>query len=500
MIRKFLILVLCIALSISAGSCSANDNEASSESTSEIKNNAEQITFASAGSSFSVIRPDTLTGEDELTAAQTVVKSIAAQHGKAPAFETDFVKPGADPEVNQNEILVGRTNRSASEKAYGMLSENEFVIAVIDSRLVCVGYTPELTAIAAEVLADKYVSAGTLPSDFCEIYVAEPECSYTEFTNPVCPSGADPWIIRDGDSYYYCYSGGDGVFVNKIDSLDKITADGGVKVYTAPEGTDYSNEYWAPALHKIDGKWYIYVAADDGDNYNHRMYVLECTGDKPTDSFRMLGKITDESDKWAIDGTVLTYGGECYFIWSGWEGDDNLRQMIYIAHMSSPSTIDSERVLLSQPDYRWEKRGGVPFINEGPVALVKDDTVHIIYSASGSWCDDYCLGKLTFRGGDIMNPDNWTKSENPVFSKTDKVFGPGHCSFTTVPNGTPEGETWMIFHANLVSGSGWGGRSVWIQPVAWDGDEIILGTPLESGTIMQYPHQSYSKDKISLKQ
>ena len=74
----------------------------------------------------------------------------------------------------------------------------------------------------------------------------------------------------------------------------------------------------------------------------------------------------------------------------------------------------------------------MPHINEGPVALVKGKTVHIIYSASGSWSDYYCLGKLTFSGeGDILDKNNWKKSDAPVFSKTDKTFGPGHCSFTT---------------------------------------------------------------------
>ena len=38
---------------------------------------------------------------------------------------------------------------------------------------------------------------------------------------------------------------------------------------------EYSKELWAPELHIIDGKCYIYVACDNGNNYNHRMYVLE---------------------------------------------------------------------------------------------------------------------------------------------------------------------------------------------------------------------------------
>ena len=285
--------------------------------------------------------------------------------------------------------------------------------------------------------------------------------------------------------------------MNELNSLTELTTNGGRKVYTAPANTEYSSEYWAPELHKINGKWYIYVAADDGDNYNHRMYVLECTDDNdPTADYKMLGKITDSTDKWAIDGTVFEYGGEYYFVWSGWEGEDNIRQNLYIAHMSSPSEIDSERVLISTPDNNWEKRGGVPFINEGPVALKHGDALYIVYSGSGSWSDHYCLGTLTCTGGDILDAANWKKSDGPVFEKTDKVFGPGHCSFTTAPDGS----TWMIYHANKVQGSGWGGRMGWIAPIEWNGDEPVFPTPPDSNTVLKYPARTYSKDKISLVQ
>ncbi len=447
---------------------------------------------------YRLIRPEE-PEEEELDAAQTFFHTMDDTCGVKLDFETDFVKKGDDPNVHPNEILIGRTNRAASDEAYSKIGEGEFILAVIDERLCAVGYTPELTKLAAEVLADTLTVSGmTLSRDFMEIYEAETTYTYRTFKNPVLGSGADPWVIRDGDKYYYCYSGGNGVCVNEIESLDKITADGGTKVYTAPEGTMYSAEYWAPELHKIDGKWYIYVAADDGDNYNHRMYVLECTGDDPTDEYVMKGKITDSTDKWAIDGTVLQYKGECYFIWSGWEGDVNVAQNIYIAHMSDPWTIDSERVELSRPEFRWEKLGGTPSINEGPVALVSPsgERVYIIYSASGSWSDYYRLGALTFSGeGDILDAANWTKSPDSLFEMTDDVFGPGHCSFTTAADGS----TWIVYHANLVSGSGWGGRSVWTQQVEWKDDCIVLGTPASPSTEHKLPIANYSKDNITLK-
>lgn len=496
---KYLFLIPCLlALSVLTFASCGTETDAPETDVPEAAVTQTASDTALNFTEYRLIRPEE-SAEEELDAAQTFFHSVNDTCGVRLDFETDFVKKGDDPNANPTEILIGMTNRAASAEAYSRIGEGEFILAVIDERLCAVGYTPELTKLAAEVLADKLTDTGlTLSGDFMEIYEAETNYTYRTFKNPVLGSGADPWVIRDGDDYYYCYSGGNGVCVNKIESLDKITSEGGTKVYTAPEGTMYSAEYWAPELHKINGKWYIYVAADDGDNYNHRMYVLECTGDDPTDRYEMKGKITDSTDKWAIDGTILQYKGECYFIWSGWEGDVNVAQNIYIAHMSDPWTIDSERVELSRPQFRFEKLGGTPSINEGPVALVapSGETVHIVYSGSGSWSDFYCLGILTFSGeGDILDADNWTKSKEAIFEKTDDVFGPGHCSFTTAADDS----LWIVYHANLVSGSGWGGRSVWTQQVGWDGDNLVLGTPASPSTEHKLPIVNYSKDNISLK-
>ena len=312
---------------------------------------------------------------------------------------------------------------------------------------------------------------------------------YETVQNPVAPAGADPWVIQHEGKYYYCYSSPvwffGGVGVAEIPSLDKISTEGGSQVYVAPaeEGADLSHSfnYWAPELHYINGEWYIYVACDDGNNETHRMYVLKGTTQNPTDPFEYVGQITDPTNKWAIDGTVMQLNGELYFIWSGWEGDVNVAQHIYIAHMSNPWTIDSERVMLSTPEYDWEKHGE-PLINEGPTILQHGGKTFLTYSASGSWTDDYCLGMLTLVGDDPMNPASWEKSEVPVFEKRWAVcYGPGHSSFTTAVDGS----VWMVYHGNLEMGTGWEGRSIWIAPVTFDKDGTPnFGTPQEK---VQFP-------------
>jgi len=204
------------------------------------------------------------------------------------------------------------------------------------------------------------------------------------------------------------------------------------------------------------------------------MYVLKGTSQNPMDRFEFVGQITDSTNKWAIDGTVMQYNDKLYFVWSGWEGDTNVAQYIYIAEMSDPCTISSRRVKISSPEFDWEMNGR-PLINEGPVALEHNGIMHIVYSASGSWTDDYCLGLLTLTGNDPLSPRSWYKSGEPILTKSNSVFGPGHCSFTE----SPDGQTWIIYHANKVSGTGWGGRSVWAQPVSWDSKGYpVIGSPI----------------------
>lgn len=311
---------------------------------------------------------------------------------------------------------------------------------------------------------------------------SERKMGTAKFNNPIANSGGDPWVIKHGDIYYYCFTAGTGVVVSKVENIHLLSEGVGSKVYTAPEGTMYSKEYWAPELHYIDGTWYIYVAASDGLNDNHRMYVLRALTDDPQGPFEMVGKISDPSDKWAIDGTVFQYDGELYFVWSGWKGDTNVQQNLYIAHMSNPWTIDSDRVLLSFPEYNWE-RSDYP-VNEGPAALIKGDALHIVYSANASWKDNYCLGLLTYRGGEILDPTSWEKSKEPVFSKTEHAYGPGHCSFT---KSIDDSTDWIVYHANLASDTGWAGRSIRTQPFTWEDDKPVFGSPVSLATELEIP-------------
>jgi GH43 family beta-xylosidase len=324
------------------------------------------------------------------------------------------------------------------------------------------------------------------------------------FSNPFFTSGADPWITYNDGFYYYTATGGSRIYIRKAKNLDDMTSAEPVTIWTPPQGTSWSRDLWAPELHRINNKWYMYFAADDGKNMNHRMYVLENSSTDPLSSaWEFKGKVADPSDKWAIDGSVFQYGGKLYMLWSGWEGDVNGEQDIYLALMKDPWTIDGNRVRISKPELPWETVGDLNNpndvshvnVNEGPVALLNGNKLFVVYSGSGCWTDSYCLGLLSYNGkGDIMDPASWIKNPEPVFKgdPESKAFSPGHNCFFKSPD---KKENWILYHANALPGQGCGRfRSPRAQKFTFKKDGTpFFGRPVSIDSPLQVPSEVYGK-------
>lgn len=309
------------------------------------------------------------------------------------------------------------------------------------------------------------------------------------FTNafPSIDNGSyyDPWVFRAGGYYYYCGSDGGRLWLTKSTTLQNILQQPKTYIFTPSAGTPYSSDLWAPEMHYRSGRWYVYFAADNGNNDNHRMYVLEGgtnVNDPLGGGYIYKSKLSPATDRWAIDGSPFDYNGEQYMVWSGWEGTSNISQFIYIAKMSNPYTIAGDRVEISRPDYTWEKIGN-PTVNEGPTPLISGNTVNVIYSASGSWTNDYCLGRISCTNNALMSKPSWSKTSSAVFSKFGNVYGPGHASFVKSPDGI---QWWIVYHAANADGSGWD-RRVMAQQFSWDGDLPYFGYPIEKGIPIPAP-------------
>jgi GH43 family beta-xylosidase len=213
------------------------------------------------------------------------------------------------------------------------------------------------------------------------------------------------------------------------------------------------------------------------------MYVLENSNADPMiGTWTFKGKISDSSDQWAIDGSVLKVGTSNYFIWSGWENvATKYKQYIYIAPMSNPWTVTGTRVKISSPTNNWEKyepSGNLGAgVNEGPIMLQKDanSPVFIIYSASRYSSDNYCLAQIQLKaGGNPLTPADWINKKQ-VFVKNvaNSVYGPGHNGFFTSSytdaNGTLKSENWFIYHARSLPNNT-GGRTPRMQRLTWNTD------------------------------
>lgn len=314
------------------------------------------------------------------------------------------------------------------------------------------------------------------------------------FVNPIY-EGADPFVYKHTDGlYYFCQSEGDkGIAVWKSDKL----TDKGVKkiVWLTPETGWNTDEVWAPEIHHLNGKWYIYYAADSGRNADHRTGVLESVTADAQGAYVDKGMLytgdhidTGRDNRWAIDATPLEMNGNLYLIWSGWETTRD-EQWLYIAQMQNPWTIQTNRVKLADnDDFIWERVSEKPNergLNEGPQILKHNGKVYVIYSCSGSWEPTYKLGQLSIdEAADPMNPQNWTKKPEPVFTGTPTVHGVGHACMTTSPDGT---ENWIVYHSKISTQSGWQ-RNVRIQPFTFHPDgSPNFGPALDAGVPLKKP-------------
>lgn len=313
------------------------------------------------------------------------------------------------------------------------------------------------------------------------------------FVNPIA-EGADPWVTHHGDKYVWCFSEGNrGISVWLSDRLNSIGTR--TVVWEAPETGPYSKEVWAPEMHFLDGRWYIYMAADDGKNANHLAYVLESKSADPLGPYQIHGPFaTGEGadgkspNIWAIDMTVLEHAGKRYAIWSGWDKPGTDQQFLYIAPMKNPRELAGPRVLLTANDtYLWERteeREGSKGLNEGPQILKHGNRTFMTYSCGASWSATYKLGLLELTGKDPLDPKSWKKSADPVFKSANSVTGVGHSTFVPSPDGK---ETWHVYHAKVDDKSGWR-RAISVQPITFQSDGYPdLGTPVKPGTPLPVP-------------
>lgn len=276
----------------------------------------------------------------------------------------------------------------------------------------------------------------------------------TQYNTPFIEQRADPYIYLHTDgSYYFTASVPeyDRIVLRRSSTLLGLGEAEETTIWRKHRQGPMGAHIWAPELHYLEGKWYLYFAAGDaGDKWKIRPYVLECAGQDPVNDLwmekgMMKAAPGDEFSfqSFSLDATVFENKGQNYFVWAEKTGVGKGMSNLYIARMASPEELAVTQVLLTTPDYEWERVGF--WVDEGPAVIKHDGKLFLTFSSSATGAC-YCMGMLSAsEDADLMDPASWKKQRQPVV-KTDEakgIFGPGHNSFTK----DEQGNDICVFHA-----------------------------------------------------
>lgn len=308
------------------------------------------------------------------------------------------------------------------------------------------------------------------------------------FTNPLLDSGPDPWVTADNDFYYYTSTRGNRLELWKTRDITDLRHAETKVVWRPPATGPNSASVWAPELHRLGGKWFLYYTAVDkaaNDDAHRHVFVLENDAADP-----LAGSWIDRGMLHTfypgIDGTVFEDGSKLYFAYSAYVGSES---HIILAEMQTPWSLTARQSDIAAPTYDWEKQGGRQILEAPEFLPGRDGRRFLTYSASACWSDDYALGLLTAApGADLLDAASWHKSPLPVFHASEKngVYAPGHNGFFKSPDGTQD---WIVYHANSAPGMRCTKhRSPRIQPFHWSKDGTPdFGEPLPAGIPLPAP-------------
>ncbi|MGH9264413.1 MAG: glycoside hydrolase family 43 protein [Acidimicrobiales bacterium] len=307
--------------------------------------------------------------------------------------------------------------------------------------------------------------------------------------------GQDPWVVAHEGSLLLVQAAGGNrrIVVKRFADLEHMDRNVETVIWAPRRGSGHGRQLWAPELHRLQGRWYVYYSASDGRTANHRTYAL--VADKPLGPYEEIGPVSDPgNDVWAIDLTVFAHGRRLYALWSGWEGpSDGFPQNLYIAPMSNPWTISGERRCLSRPELPWET--SVAPVNEGPEVIRHplSRRLFVVYACDASWTQAYKTGVLEWTGGAITDPSSWQKLTRPLLTDG------GHGCVVETPAGAR-----FVYHRKVGAEWGWADREIRWAPLAWDaeGRPVLRHgnppTPIGTGTATGFgPGGSVGLDRVA---
>jgi len=278
---------------------------------------------------------------------------------------------------------------------------------------------------------------------------------------PFMNERGDPMALRYKGGYLYMATDDEGgqlsLKIRRAGSIGGIASTEDCVILSAESFPGEAGCFWAPELHFIGERLFLFFAVGSPHWYTVQSHVMELVGDDPTKAAawspprrceRMGGGSLIE-DGISLDMTVLDAKGGPYALWAqrpiGGDLGDIGSSDLYIARVdpAEPWRQIGEAVLLRRPSYSWERAHTE--VIEGPFALRRGGDLFVTYAAALiDHC--YCVGLLGARDGDdLLDPRSWKASNYPVlhrWSVPDQI-GAGHNSFVK----DESGEDILMIHA-----------------------------------------------------
>lgn len=273
----------------------------------------------------------------------------------------------------------------------------------------------------------------------------------TAYNTPFIPNRADPYILHENGLYYFTASVPeyDRIVLRAAQTLEGLRTAEERVLWRKHESGVMSRNVWAPELHLIQGKWYVYFAAGEQDDmWKIRPWVLECDGDDPmTGEWKEAGQVQAADEftfqDFSLDMTSYETHGRRYNVWAEKVSVGKKISNLYIAETDGAKRFVTPQMLLVSPTYDWERVGF--WVDEGPAFMEQGDRVFVAFSSSSTG-PAYCIGLMWAPAdADLMDISCWHKLNHPVLTTSEEkgLYGPGHNSFFR----DDEGNWLMAYHA-----------------------------------------------------
>ncbi len=283
---------------------------------------------------------------------------------------------------------------------------------------------------------------------------------------------ADPFVLRDGETYFAFATGTHGRHVQLASSRDLVTWT--VREDALPALPAWASPApgftWAPSVLARGDRFVLYYTTRD------RTLDLQCLS--RAISTRPEGPYVDDSTgpfvcQTALCGSIdpspfVDADGIAYLYW---KSDENDRRCGAPARLwgqrltNDALGVTGPAVPLLVMDQPWEE----PLI-EGPSMIARDGSFHLFYSANWYESPRYAVGHAVCASP--LGPCA-KSSDRPIFGSTSTLLGPGGQEFFDDARGNTfvAYHAWSAPHASYPSG---GTRSLRIGRLGFEGTKPII--------------------------